>query len=33
MSFCGALVISNLNFAEAKVGLFRRSFERAVKIS
>ena len=31
MSFCGALVISNLNFAEAKVGLFRRSFEHTVK--
>lgn len=32
MSFCGALVISKLNFAEAKIGLFRRSFERALKI-
>ena len=33
MSFCGALIVSKLNFAEAKIGLFRHSFERAVKFA
>ncbi len=33
MSLCGSHSALKLNFAEEKVSLFRRSFERAVKIS
>lgn len=32
MSSRDSHVVSKLNFAEAKIGLFRHSFERAVKI-